>query len=540
MGSMPIRPFVHPALIAMGIHVARVRLRRALLGHKRYPGTAEDILRGGLEDCWTGQILTASPGTYRQFWTRDTAFAAPSLMRLGDPWPERLLSTLEWAMGTWSARAGHVTTTINPLLRWPVDVFDYGVDSLPLLLRTLQVLAESGGPAADMPAKAAQRVADGALALAHEHRDWIAAEVEHFVQTVVDPATGLVRSDRHFSAHRDTFKNGSTTYANTMVALLARTVAQTGWGPDLMSQHFLEDGAVRTPPGNPPAAPITSAPLAMRVAGIQSHGTDSSSLRIPRTRIGRDGGNRRIGAQAREREATGTSLNQACPGTRIPPTRIGQEREATGTSLNQTYRGTRIPPTRIGEGTETRASGPPGVDDVPDWGVLLRRHFWTGDRFRDRLGSDETSGEANVWPFHAGLIDDRGMLVAALATLDREGYTTPYPLRFDVAHSSERIMLAYRLWSADYQTTTSWTSLGSIYLALLGHVDAAAAAAGLNAMRRLIERDRIFWEVLDGAGRPWRSGSRLSTSDVSMLWGAILLEELLRQRGGQDRHAASS
>jgi hypothetical protein len=155
-----------------------------------------------------------------------------------------------------------------------------------------------------------------------------------------------------------------------------------------------------------------------------------------------------------------------------------------------------------------------------------------GDRFRDRLGTDETSGEANLWAFHLGLINDDVMLAAALATLRREGYASPYPLRFDVAHRSDGQLWAFRLWSADYQTTTSWTSLGSIYLQLLQRVDPAAAGVELDRMRRLIERDGTFWEVLDGAGRPWRSRSRLSISDVSMLWGAILLESLEAERAG--------
>jgi hypothetical protein len=167
-----------------------------------------------------------------------------------------------------------------------------------------------------------------------------------------------------------------------------------------------------------------------------------------------------------------------------------------------------------------------------DWGGLLRRHFWMGDRFRDRLGTDETSGEANLWAFHLGLINDDVMLAAALATLRREGYASPYPLRFDVAHRSDGQLWAFRLWSADYQTTTSWTSLGSIYLQLLQRVDPVAARVELDRMRRLIERDGTFWEVLDGAGRPWRSRSRLSVSDVSMLWGAILLESLEADRAG--------
>jgi hypothetical protein len=381
----------------MGAHVASVRIRRAVRGHRREAGTAAEILRAGLEACWSGRYLTASPGHYRQVWMRDTGFSAPALVRLGERHDERLLSTLAWAIDVWRRRGSHVTTTINPLLRWPVDIFDYGVDSLPLLLASLRSLA------------AHPSTASAAAALAHEHSGWIAIEIEHFVAEVVDPDTGLVRADRHYSAHRDTFRNGSTAYANTMVALLGRTVAETGWGPDLLSRHFGGAGGSRT---------------------------------------------------------------------------------------------------------------------APDWGSLLRRHFWLGDRFRDRLGSDETSGEANVWPFFAGVVEDGEMLARALATLQREGYASPYPLRFQATHSPGGMLLLFRIYSSDYQTTTAWTSLGSIYLSLLREVDSAAAAVELERMQRLIERDGTFWEVLDDRGEGWRSRSRLSVSDHSMLWGAILLETL--------------
>lgn len=433
-----IRAFLHPALLGMGLHVAGARMRRAAIGHVRHEGTAEEILRAGLERCWSGEYLTASPGHYRQFWTRDQGFAAPALVRLGSPWPERLLSSLAWAMDVWTRRRSHVTTTINPLLRAPVDIFDYGIDSLPLLLTSVRALERGGGASGA-----------GAAALAHEHREWLATEVEHFVQVAVDPLTGLVRSDRHFSAHRDTFRNGSTAYANAMVAVLARTVAETGWGPDLLSRHFRADAG----------------------AGTEADAGDGSA-------------------------------------------------EGSGAGPD------------AGDGATAKA---PAID----WGVLLRRHFWTGDRFRDRLGTDETSGEATLWPFFAGLIDDREMLAAALATLQRDGYTAPYPLRFQARHGSENLMLLYRLWSADYQTTTSWTSLGSIYLSLLAEADPEAAAIELDRTRRLIERDGTFWEVLDGTGRPWRSRSGLSVSDVSMLWGAILLETLQRPVGGEPLRVGS-
>jgi hypothetical protein len=382
---------LHPAVVGMGLRVAAVRARRAARGHRRFPGAAEEILRACLEACWTGELLTASPGTYRHFWTRDLGFAAPALMRLGGQWPARLHSSLAWALEAWRRRGSHVTTTIDPVLRWPIDIFDYGVDSLPLLVRSLRVA--------------------NADALVREHADWLAAEVEHYADQVVDPSTGLVRAERHLSAHRDTFRHASTAYGNTMVAALGRDVLETGWGPDLLSRHFRDD------------------------------------------------------------------------------------------------------------------------DGAVDWALLLRRRFWLHDRFRDRLGTAATSGEANVWPFHAGVVEThtpegRAMLVAALEALRREGYTSPYPLRYEVDHRRDGQLWAFRVWAPDYQTTTTWTSLGSIYLSLLRGVDPAAATVELARMRELIERDGTFWEVLDSRGRPWHSASRLSISDASMLWGAILLELL--------------
>lgn len=383
---MALLNYFHPAVITMALHINADRILQAFLEHPRYPGTAIDILRASQDACWQGRYLTASPGKYRQFWMRDTGFAAAALVRRGDVEHARLIDTLDWAISIWRRRRSHVTTTISPPFNWPIDLFDYGVDSLPLLL-------------------AAMRSA-GASALVDEHRDWLAAEVEHYYDLVVDHATGLVRADRTFSAHRDTFRNSSTAYGNTMVALLGRTIAETGWGPDLLSRHF--DG---------------------------------------------------------------------------------------------------------------------------DWGSLLKRYFWKGDRFRDRIGAKQTSGEANIWPFFAGVIDDRAMQAAALGTLRRDGYTAPYPLRFDIADRRERLVFIYHFLSPDYQTTTSWTSLGSIYLSLLREVDPVLGASELARMGQLVERDGTFWEVLDEHGNRWSSGNGLSISDRAMLWGAILLETLEHPQG---------
>jgi hypothetical protein len=210
-----IAPWIAPAVLAEYIHNAGIRVRRQLRGHTRHPGQAAAIVRACIEACWNGRTFTASPGHFDMFWTRDLSFSAPSLVRLGHG--VRVHDSLAYALGVWEARSSHITTTIHYFDR-PGDVYEYGVDSLPLFM-------------------AAIRSVD-ATDLVERHRDWLQAEVTHYYEMVVDPATGLVRSDRKFSAHRDTVVNRSNAYGNTMVALLAKTIEETGWFDSPFARHF--------------------------------------------------------------------------------------------------------------------------------------------------------------------------------------------------------------------------------------------------------------------------------------------------------------
>jgi hypothetical protein len=381
---MGLASWFAPSMLPVYVHTLGVRVRRHVRGHTRHRGDSAAIVRSCLEACWNGRTFTASPGHFDMFWTRDLGFSAPALVRLGEG--ERVRASLEHALGVWERRGSHVTTTINYGDR-PADVFAYGVDSLPLLL-------------------AALRAAE-ATDLVERYRAWLTAEIADYVTRVVDPATGLIRSDRTYSAHRDTVVNRSTAYGNTMVALLAKTIAETGWFASPLERHF--------------------------------------------------------------------------------------------------------------EG---------------DHGRLLRERFWLGSRFRDALGDDRTSGEANVWPFYAGVVADRAMLATALRSLDAGGFCRPYPLRYETARRPEHEVWLTRHVLPDYQGSTIWTSLGAIYLQLLSTVDATQAAREIERYAAWIERDGTYWEVLDVRGRAWVSPRRLFIGEESMLWSAIFLDVLEnRDRG---------
>ena len=220
---MAIAPWIAPAVLAEYVHNAGIRLRRQFRGHTRHPGDAPSIIRACIEACWNGRTFTASPGHFDMFWTRDLSFSVPSLLRLGHGRSRPRLAGLR-ARDLDEAPAPHHHD--HPLLRSA---------GRRLRIRRRLAAAVPGGVAGRgrrRPRRATSRPG-------------CEAEIAHYYEMVVDPATGLVRSDRKFSAHRDTVMNRSNAYGNTMVALLAKTIEETGWFVSPFERHFR--GRLRTP-----------------------------------------------------------------------------------------------------------------------------------------------------------------------------------------------------------------------------------------------------------------------------------------------------
>lgn len=377
---MALAPWIAPALLAVYVHNVGIRFRRQFRGHTRHVGEAASIMRACIERCWNGRTFTASPGHFDMFWTRDLSFSTPSLVRLGHA--GRVRASLGYALDVWTRRRSHITTTIHYFDR-PGDVFEYGVDSLPLLLAALR--------------------SAGADDLVERHRTYLQGEIEHFSRLVVEPRTGLVRDDRKFSAHRDTVVNRSNAFGNTMVALLAKTIEETGWFESPFERHF--------------------------------------------------------------------------------------------------------------EG---------------DYDRLLIEHFWDVDHFRDALGDDVVSGEANIWPFYAGVISDPEIVGSALRYLQANGFCDPYPLRYETTRRPQKEVWLTRHLLPDYQGSTVWTSLGAMYLQVLRTIDPELSARETNRYVEWIERDGTFWEVMDTSGKLWVSPRWVMIGEESMLWSAIFLDHLER------------
>jgi hypothetical protein len=195
-------PFpIDPILVVAGAAVVARSLRRGAVGWKRHPGDAAAICHAVLEDCWNGTYLRGSAGHFCQFWTRDLSFCTPALVRLG--MRDRVVSSLAWALPIFEAHGAICTTIFGD--RYARDVYAFAADSLPMLLFALREA--------------------GAGDLVERHRGFLGREVERYVRRVLDPELGLARPEVYFSAPADCIRARSTTFANTMLALLEQLLA---------------------------------------------------------------------------------------------------------------------------------------------------------------------------------------------------------------------------------------------------------------------------------------------------------------------------
>lgn len=181
-----------------GFHFIRRRVSTG--GHRHYKGSPKEIIRETVRDNFDGRLFAAGQGNHRMFYIRDIGLAAPGLLYMG------LQQELELCMATalhvWE-NAGRVTTSINKKLR-AVDVFEYGADSLSLLLRTLRLLGSSD--------------------LINRHELFLKDCIRYYADTVFDPETSLVRDDRPFSTTKDNTIRPSPLYANLNMLLLQHEI----------------------------------------------------------------------------------------------------------------------------------------------------------------------------------------------------------------------------------------------------------------------------------------------------------------------------
>jgi len=163
---------------------------------KKYSGNAQEICAAIVRDCWNGKYFQTSTGNFAQFWTRDFGWCTSSLVQLG--YEKEVHLTLKYALNRFR-RSGKIMTSITPSGR-PFDFPTYAVDSLPWLIHSIKLSKFSY----------------------YTYQDLLNKEIERFYHKVINPNTGLVRTDKSFSSIKDFAIRKSSCYDNCMVAMLAR------------------------------------------------------------------------------------------------------------------------------------------------------------------------------------------------------------------------------------------------------------------------------------------------------------------------------
>lgn len=184
-----------------GLRMLRRRFFVAQHGIKEYSGSAEQICKQIVRDCWNGTFFQVSVGHFPVFYMRDFGMCVQDLLKLG--YKKEVEKTLQFALAVYS-RENKISTTISATGKG-FDVFSYAPDSLAFLLYSLRTAQ--------------------ATELIEIYRPFLEEQIQYFYDTALDKETGLIRKNRNFSSIKDHAKRQSCCYDNCCAAVIARETA---------------------------------------------------------------------------------------------------------------------------------------------------------------------------------------------------------------------------------------------------------------------------------------------------------------------------
>lgn len=156
-----------------------------------------------------------------------------------------------------------------------------------------------------------------------------------------------------------------------------------------------------------------------------------------------------------------------------------------------------------------------------DYEDLLKRHFWNGHYFYDDLRKKSyVAGDANLFPFALGIINDKEMLRSAIEEIKTAGLDQPFPLKY-TASREEVLFIPQEKVVYNYESDSIWTHMGPLYIKILQQVDKEAAIGHKQKYTEWIEKHHNYLEVFFADERPFRSP--FYYCDMGMLWAANYL-----------------
>jgi len=154
-----------------------------------------------------------------------------------------------------------------------------------------------------------------------------------------------------------------------------------------------------------------------------------------------------------------------------------------------------------------------------DYTSLLREHFWSGEYFYDDITKQEyVAGDANLFPFWLGVIQDTEMRKQALSSIEQANLDKPFPLKYTTTKTK---MIWQEIFVRSYEQDSIWMHMGPLYVQVLKQVDEELALHYKQAYIQLIEKHKNVLEVFDAQGKPFCSP--FYQSDAGMLWAANIL-----------------
>jgi hypothetical protein len=184
--------------------IGKAFLRRAMTSPERLTGFAEEICATILERLWNGAMYRTGLGHFDYFWVRDFGSVTASLLKLG--YRERVVATLAHVLACYE-RIGRVTLSLDEH-GLCFDLPEDSIDALPWLFHALRL--------SDVPLT--------------KHRTFLAAELSRYEKKFLTN-DGDLQSDGGYAEMRDTVRYKRSSYAITMLALLAREARLMGFKP---------------------------------------------------------------------------------------------------------------------------------------------------------------------------------------------------------------------------------------------------------------------------------------------------------------------
>jgi hypothetical protein len=152
---------------------------------------------------------------------------------------------------------------------------------------------------------------------------------------------------------------------------------------------------------------------------------------------------------------------------------------------------------------------------------LIKRHFWNGKFFYDDLQKkDCVAGDANLFPFFCGIINDKKMLTSVVKQIEEAELAEPVPLKYTSSRKNVKFIWEEFLMR-NYESNAIWMHMGPLYVKLVQKIDKNKAAEYLDSYTQLIEKHQNFPEVLNVKGKPY--GSFYYYCAFGMLWAANYL-----------------